>query len=115
MKRVIKRIYIFALAFLLTVFTVSISTNVNASDLNQITSKNDIVNNTEQFLSEVAEKSKISDVFEVESLREENVKHFRLEDGTYRAISYDRPVHIKDENGNWQEIDNTLALNNIAQ
>lgn len=99
MKRVIKRIYIFVLMFLLTVFTTSIGTNVNASDLNQITSKNDVVSNNERFLSEVAEKSKTSDIFEVESMREENVKHFRLEDGTYRAITYDRPIHIKDEKG----------------
>lgn len=111
MKRVIKRIYIFVLMFLLTVFTASIGTNVNASDLNQITSKNDVVSNNERFLSEVAEKSKTSDIFEVESMREENVKHFRLEDGTYRAITYDRPIHIKDEKGDWQEIDNTLILN----
>lgn len=111
MKRVIKRIYIFVLMFLLTVFTTSIGTNVNASDLNQITSKNDVVSNNERFLSEVAEKSKTSDIFEVESMREENVKHFRLEDGTYRAITYDRPIHIKDEKGDWQEIDNTLILN----
>ena len=49
------------------------------------------------------------DAFEVEELREENVKHFRLEDGSYIAAQYDKPIHYLDENGEWQNIDNTLA------
>lgn len=46
---------------------------------------------------------------EVTGLREENVKHFRLEDGTYLAAQYDQPVHYE-ENGEWKDIDNTLIL-----
>lgn len=42
---------------------------------------------------------------EVVALREENVKHFDMGDGTYQAISYSHPVHEKDSNGNWQDID----------
>jgi hypothetical protein len=42
------------------------------------------------------------------SLREENVKHFLCEDGTYVAAVYAEPVHYQDETGDWQEIDNTL-------
>ena len=42
-------------------------------------------------------------------LREESVKHFRLEDGTYMAVQYQTPVHYLDENGYWQNIDNTLS------
>ena len=42
-------------------------------------------------------------------LREENVKQFRLEDGTYVAAQYEKPVHYLDENNMWQNIDNTLA------
>lgn len=38
---------------------------------------------------------------EVVALREENVKHFDMGDGTYQAISYSHPVHEKDSNGNW--------------
>lgn len=52
---------------------------------------------------------RLSEVFEVESLREENVKHFRLEDGTYIAAQYTVPVHYLDENGEWQNIDNSLV------
>lgn len=32
-------------------------------------------------------------LFEEESLREESVKHFRLDDGSYIAVHYDTPVH----------------------
>lgn len=49
---------------------------------------------------------------EVESLREENAKHFRHEDGTYTVALYAEPVHYKAANGKWHEIDNTLSLNN---
>ena len=35
----------------------------------------------------------IKNVYEVEDLREESVKHFRLEDGSYIAAQYDKPIH----------------------
>ena len=44
------------------------------------------------------------------SLREENAKHFKLSDGTMKAVSYAQAVHYKDENGNWIDIDNSLTL-----
>ena len=47
-------------------------------------------------------------LFEATELREENVKHFRLSDGNYIAAQYNYPVHYSDENGEWQDIDNTL-------
>ena len=47
-------------------------------------------------------------LFEDTSLREENIKHFRMKDGSYRAVVYDTPVHYLDDEGNWQEYDNTL-------
>ncbi len=47
---------------------------------------------------------------ETEDLRNESEKHFRLSDGTSLLISYGSPVHYKDENGDWQDIDNTLGL-----
>lgn len=52
----------------------------------------------------------IGGVKELTALRDENVKHFRLPDGTYQAIAYAQPVHRKDEEGVWQDIDNTLTL-----
>lgn len=50
-----------------------------------------------------------SDIFEVKELRESHVKHFRLEDGSFIAAQYDVPVHYLDDNGEWQDIDNTLS------
>ena len=54
-------------------------------------------------------------VGEVESLRQENVKHFRLSDGSYLAVSYGLPVHYLDEDKSWQDIDNTLTLTNSGK
>ena len=61
----------------------------------------------ESVVSEATEYT--GEVFEDVSRREENVKHFRLEDGTYMAAQYDTAVHTLDENGEWQDIDNTLS------
>ena len=52
---------------------------------------------------------RIGEAFEVEELRDESVKHFRLEDGSYVVAQYDVPVHYLDENGEWQDIDNSLS------
>ena len=52
----------------------------------------------------------IGEIEELPELREENVKHFRLPDGTFEAIVYAEPVHRKDTNGVWQDIDNTLTF-----
>lgn len=57
----------------------------------------------------------IGAVSEVESLREENVKHFSLPDGTYEAVVYTQAVHRKDKNGVWQDIDNTIELSTDAK
>ena len=48
--------------------------------------------------------------FEEASLRGERVKHFRMGDGSYVAVQYDVPVHHRDADGRWQDIDNTLEL-----
>ena len=55
------------------------------------------------------DRSAISELFELEELREETVKHFRLEDGSIIAVQYDDPVHYLDTDGKWQDIDNTLS------
>ncbi len=51
-------------------------------------------------------------ITEIESRREENVKHFLLPDGTVEAIVYSNAVHRKDVEGEWKDIDNTLSANN---
>ena len=51
---------------------------------------------------------------EVDGLREESQKHFRMADGSFIAVDYGVPVHFSagsDENGEiWEDIDNTLLL-----
>ena len=37
---------------------------------------------------------------EVENLRTEGEKHFRMSDGSFMAVSYGMPVHYQDEDGN---------------
>ena len=51
-------------------------------------------------------------VGEVNEERTETGKRFRLADGSYAAVEYGAPVHFADADGNWQDIDNTLALQN---
>jgi len=45
---------------------------------------------------------------EDESLRTENTKHFRLEDGSYMAATYPAPVHYQ-EDGAWKDVDVRLS------
>lgn len=47
---------------------------------------------------------------EVESERDEAVKHYRLSDGSFVATQYAEPVHYKAADGQWRDIDNTLTL-----
>ena len=64
--------------------------------------------------TEEAEDIKINYEAEVieekESLRDENIKHYLLSDGTTKAVVYSSPVHYLNENGEWADIDNTLSL-----
>ena len=53
-------------------------------------------------------------VGEEEDLRTEAVKHFRLSDGSYIAVSYGMPVHYQEEDGSWEDIDNTLTVETNA-
>lgn len=52
-------------------------------------------------------------VFEIEAMREENVKHFYLGDGSFQAVAYGDAVHRKDVTGKWQDIDNSLVLQTV--
>lgn len=110
MLKIFKKASIIVLSFI--VAFVLTSTVVNANDYSDFEKKENEASESNDYLSEIEEKSQYLDIFEIESLREAGVKHFRLEDGSYRAISYGQVVHQKDANGRWQDIDNTLRLNN---
>ena len=57
----------------------------------------------------VADGNIIEDI----SLREENVKHFQMPDGTYKAVVYPSAVHRKDGNGQWKDINNDISLKTV--
>ena len=56
-------------------------------------------------------KSEVIVLGENESLREENIKYFDLSDGTSKAVMYSEPIHYKNSEGKWVDIDNALTLN----
>lgn len=74
------------------------------------TSNSDIIVESQECISD----DLIDEIVEIGSLREENVKHFRLADGTYEAVIYSEAVHRKDSDGVWQDIDNNLTLQSIG-
>ena len=47
---------------------------------------------------------------EIAEFGDESTRHFRHENGTFTAAMYPEPVRFKDVNGAWQDIDNTLTL-----
>ena len=67
---------------------------------------NEYSTQTQEFVSDEI----IGNVEEIVSLREESVKHFRLSNGSYEAISFSAAVHRKDKEGAWQDINNNLTL-----
>ncbi len=72
--------------------------------------KESVIEQTTQETETVGQKdiAEMAIVSEDESLRGEYEKHFLCEDGSYVAVSYNTPVNFLDEDGEWQEIDNTL-------
>lgn len=51
-------------------------------------------------------------LYELDYMRTETEKHFHMANGSDIAVSYTFPVHYEDENGELQEIDNSLKLYN---
>ena len=80
-----------AIALVLAMATVflSVSFTVVAEDFTVI-NQNEIITDITEEVSFGNPDEFIPAVYEVEDLREENVKHFSLPDGTYQAVSYFR-------------------------
>lgn len=90
--------FILSLTILLTSLPLAVFANESRSDssVSSAVSSDPIA---EQTLFEVVEK------------RTETTKTFRLQDGSYYTAQYDDPIHRRDANGNWQDIDNSLSAN----
>ena len=93
------------LAILIAVFVVPVS--VYADALESIGNDETVETPIEEENTALTRLS--AEVFEDTSLREGNVKHFRLADGSYIAYAYGMPIHTRGEDGLWQDIDNTLT------
>ena len=53
-------------------------------------------------------------VSELKERRDEYTKHFRMDDGTIMAVTFDCPVHYKNDKGKWVEYDNSLIAESEA-
>ena len=60
--------------------------------------------------SEQATFSEAEVLAEDVSKRSEYEKHYLRSDGTYVAVSYNDAIHYKDDNGEWQDVDNKIEL-----
>lgn len=90
------------LSFLIVFYLVPASVYAKGLDGDTTVSDNSVSANEEN-------NKYTPEIYEVTELREENVKHFRLADGRYVAAQYNYPVHYKNENGEFEDIDNRLV------
>lgn len=104
------------LAFLLLVTVLPLSVFANdtlketADALVPQSEKTQFFSEDEVLLLPTGDVSETVFPLEIPELRTENVKYFDNGDGTFEAVSYGVAVHRKDQNGEWQDIDNTLTL-----
>ena len=120
-----KRMNLRVLSFILAMITVFISTSFTAiaeeTTVNQPepvtsspTSDETTSSGTSEALSWTAEPVYHYAVNEIPDLREENVKHFYMPDGTYKAVVYADSIHRQDATGAWKDIDNSLSIKSVS-
>ncbi len=96
-KQFIAGLLVFAITFTSCDWPVS----VHAADTETVSEQKN-----EKVVSE--ETAKQESIGELESLRDESSKQFRMQDGSISLVQYETDVHYQDENGTWKEIDNSL-------
>jgi len=89
---------------LLSVF--SVATPVFAAEVTSESTEtiDDMTISSEE--TEETEQAEI--VSEIEDMRTEHTKYFRMSDGSYMAAQYAQPVHYE-ENGEWKEYDYSIT------
>ena len=102
-------IKLFAFVMSLLMLLVSLPISAFASAISDTFDDNE-TSTSDNLVGETIKKDVIV-LEEDETLRDENIKHFKLSDGTVKAVSYAQPVHYMDEDGNLIDIDNALILN----
>ena len=108
-ERTLTKILSFALCLVMVFYVIPSTIYTKAAELleNEDGAEAAPLTNIDSEQSEVETNNGV--LFEDVSLREESAKHFHLEDGRYVAAQYNYPVHILDQNGEWQDIDNALV------
>ena len=114
MKRNIKRIIAALLASVLLFtdcasgFAAETNTEQNEPEILEETTEAEL---TEEMQDEVLQETSADEetpqvLFEMDELREQSTKQFRLSDGSILAAQYGMDVHYESEDGEWEEIDN---------
>ena len=104
-NRVFTKTLSFILCIVLVFYVIPSSIYAAAAEALEDTDNNEQTNTND--IPDITSVSKSP--AEVVEMREEYAKHFRLSDGSYIAAQYNYPVHSKDDNGEWQDINNTLT------
>lgn len=105
-KQIPAKLFAFIMALLMLLVSLPVSAFASAISA----SSSDETNTSVNAESETVKRDVIV-LEEDETLRDENTKHFKLSDGTTKAVVYSQAVHYKDADGNWVDIDNALTLN----
>ncbi|MBO5312838.1 MAG: RHS repeat protein, partial [Clostridia bacterium] len=101
---------LFAFIMALLMLLVSLPISAFASAINDaLSDESNVSNNSDSEMPST--KKDVIVLTEDEALRDENIKHFKLSDGTTKAVVYSQAVHYKDAEGKWVDIDNALTLN----
>ena len=101
-KRTITPVLAFLLALLMAVYLFPADVAVAAHAGNDSESQN----------NEQTEEKAVDALFELTDLRTADTKYIKMSDGTIQALVYETAVHAQDENGVWQDIDNSLSEGN---
>ena len=115
--RAIALVLAMATVFLTSSFTaVAEDTTVNQTEpvTSSPTSDETTSSGTSETLSWTNESIYHYAINEIPDRREENVKHFYMPDGTYKAVAYADAVHRQDSTGAWKDIDNSLSLKAVS-
>ena len=116
MKKTTRKYLSFVLATVMVFLLVSTSTtaldvtdNSSADFTENSTPPQDVVIPNPDYVADDSQ----SKVIEITALRDENVKHFQLPDGTMQAVAFPTAIHEKDAEGKWQPIDSSVSLKSI--
>ena len=99
---------ILAIILILTVLTTEMPLEVLGMERDEFDFLQNSEISMEETVKDVEEAKKPHIIAEMDSERSETTKTFRMSDGSYTLVTYDQPVHYENEEGDYEEIDNTM-------